>query len=476
LELRKLKKQKEYQWIIPKTGDMVVPGQIFASQQLVEEMDEKVYEQVTNVACLPGLQRFSIAMPDAHWGYGFPIGGVAAFDPQEGGVVSVGGVGFDVNCGVRTLKTGMVWEDVKPHLRSIIDTLFSIVPAGVGSRGEISLSGSQIEEVLTKGAQWVVSRGYGTQEDLDFTEDRGMVSGADPSAVSEVALRRERRQVGTLGSGNHYLEIQRVDEIYNTEVAQTFGLAVDDVVVTIHCGSRALGHQVGTDYLKSLAAASRKYGIPIRERELVCAPIISPEGRQYFSAVNCAINYAFANRQVITHLVRLGFEKVFPKVEMHLLYDIGHNTCKVERHEIDGQSKEVYVHRKGATRAFGASRENIPSAYRGVGQPVIVGGTMGTASYILVGSEYGEQVAFASVCHGAGRRMSRKKAKKTWRGDRLVRELEAKGIYIRGHSFAGLAEEAPGAYKDVSAVIEAIHNGGLASKVARLKPMGCIKG
>jgi tRNA-splicing ligase RtcB len=476
LELRKLQKQKEYQWIIPKTGDMVVPGQIFASQQLVEEMDEKVYEQVTNVACLPGLQRFSIAMPDAHWGYGFPIGGVAAFDPQEGGVVSVGGVGFDVNCGVRTLKTGMVCEDVKPHLRSIIDTLFSIVPAGVGSRGEISLSGSQIEEVLTRGAQWVVSRGYGTQEDLDFTEDRGMVSGAAPSAVSEVALRRERRQVGTLGSGNHYLEIQWVDEIYNTEVAQKFGLAVDDVVVTIHCGSRALGHQVGTDYLKLLSAASRKYGIPIRERELVCAPINSPEGRQYFSAVNCAINYAFANRQVITHLVRLGFEKVFPKVEMHMLYDIGHNTCKVERHQIDGQSKEVYVHRKGATRAFGASRDNIPSAYRGVGQPVIVGGTMGTASYILVGSEYGEQVAFASVCHGAGRRMSRKKAKKTWRGDRLVRELEAKGIYVRGHSFAGLAEEAPGAYKDVAAVIEAIHNAGLASKVARLRPMGCIKG
>ena len=476
MELRKLKRHKEYQWIIPQTGDMIVPGQIFASQQLIEEMDEKVYEQVTNVACLPGLQRFSIAMPDAHWGYGFPIGGVAAFDPQEGGVVSVGGVGFDVNCGVRTLKTGMVWEDIKPHLRSIIDTLFSIVPAGVGSRGEISLSSSQIQEVLTKGAQWVVSRGYGTQEDLDFTEDRGMVSGADPSAVSEVALRRERRQVGTLGSGNHYLEIQRVDEIYNPEVAQKFGLAVDDVVVTIHCGSRALGHQVGTDYLKSLAAASRKYGIPIRERELVCAPINSPEGRQYLSAVNCAINYAFANRQVITHLVRLGFEKVLPKVEIHMLYDIGHNTCKVERHQIDGQSKEVYVHRKGATRAFGASRENIPSAYRGVGQPVIVGGTMGTASYILVGTEYGEQVAFASVCHGAGRRMSRKKAKKTWRGDRLVRELEAKGIYVRGHSFAGLAEEAPGAYKDVSEVIEAIHNAGLASKVARLQPMGCIKG
>ncbi len=476
MELKKLKKQKEYEWIIPKAGDMIVPGQIFASQKLVEEMDEKVYEQVTNVACLPGLQRYSIAMPDAHWGYGFPIGGVAAFDPQERGVISVGGVGFDVNCGVRTLRTGLVWDDMKAHLKELVDTLFTIVPAGLGSRGEISLSGSQIEDVLTKGAQWVVSRGYGTKEDLDVTEDRGMVAGANPSAVSEVALRRERRQVGTLGSGNHYLEIQRVVEIYDPDVAREFELAVDDMVVTIHCGSRALGHQVGTDYLKLLAAASRKYGIPIRERELVCAPIDSPEGRQYFSAVNCAINYAFANRQVITHLVRLGFEKVLPRADIHMLYDIGHNTCKVERHLIDGHSKEVYVHRKGATRAFGPSRENLPPAYRGVGQPVIVGGTMGTSSYILVGTEYGEQVAFASVCHGAGRRMSRKKAKKTWRGDRLVKELESKGIYLRGHSFAGLAEEAPGAYKDVTAVIDAIHSAGLARKVAWLKPVGCIKG
>lgn len=476
MDLSNLKRQKDFEWIIPRVGEMVVPGQIFASQDLVEEMDHKVYEQVTNVACLPGIQRFSIAMPDAHWGYGFPIGGVAAFDPQEGGVISVGGVGFDVNCGVRTLKTGLIWEDVKPHLKEVIDTLFAIVPAGLGSRGEISLSGSQIEEVLTKGSQWVVSRGYGIQEDLDFTEDRGMVPGANPAAVSEVALRRERRQVGTLGSGNHYLEIQRVDQIYNPEVAHKFGLAVDDVVITIHCGSRALGHQVGTDYLKLLAAASRKYSIPIRERELVCAPIDSPEGKEYYSAVNCAINYAFANRQVITHLVRIGLQKVLPRADIHMLYDIGHNTCKVERHQVNGQSKEVYVHRKGATRAFGPSRENLPVAYRGIGQPVIVGGTMGTSSYILVGTEYGEQVAFASVCHGAGRRMSRKKAKKTWRGDRLVRELEAQGIYVRGHSFAGLAEEAPGAYKDVAAVIDAIHKAGLASKVARLRPAGCIKG
>ena len=476
MDLNLLHKQNDYQWIIPKAGEMKVPGQIFASRELVEEMDHKVYEQVSNVACLPGIQRYSMAMPDAHWGYGFPIGGVAAFDPEEGGVVSVGGVGFDVNCGVRTLKTGLSSEDVRPHLRSLIDTLFAIVPAGMGSRGEISLSGSQVEDVLRKGSRWVVSRGYGMKEDLELTEDGGMVPGADPSAVSGMALKRERRQVGTLGSGNHYLEIQRVAEMYDDQVAGAFGLALDDVVVTIHCGSRALGHQVGTDYLKLLAEASRKYSIPIRERELVCAPIDSSEGRRYFGAVICAINYAFANRQVITHLVRQGFDRVLPRADLHMLYDVGHNTCKVEHHHIDGRNRELYVHRKGATRAFGPSRENLPEVYRGVGQPVIVGGTMGTSSYILVGTDYGEQVAYASVCHGAGRRMSRKKAKKTWRGEHLAKELEHKGIYIRGHSLAGLAEEAPGAYKDVAAVIEAIHQAGLAAKVVRLEPMGCIKG
>jgi tRNA-splicing ligase RtcB len=476
VDLNLLKQQKAYQWIIPRTDEMKVPGQIFASRKLVEEMDHKVYEQVSNVATLPGIQRYSIAMPDAHWGYGFPIGGVAAFDPEQGGVVSVGGVGFDVNCGVRTLKTGLAWDDVKPHLRSLIDTLFATVPAGMGSRGEISLSGSQVEDVLRKGSRWIVSRGYGIKEDLELTEDGGMVPGADPSAVSDRALKRERRQVGTLGSGNHYLEIQRVTEIYDAGVAEAFGLALDDVVVTIHCGSRALGHQVGTDYLKLLAEASRKYGIPIRERELVCAPIDSPEGRRYFGAVNCAINYAFANRQVITHLVRQGFERVLPRADLHMLYDVGHNTCKVEHHRIDGRTRELYVHRKGATRAFGPSRKNLPKVYRGVGQPVIVGGTMGTSSYILVGTDYGEQVAYASVCHGAGRRMSRKKAKKTWWGERLAKELEDKGIYIKGHSLAGLAEEAPGAYKDVTAVIDSIHQSGLAARVVRLEPKGCVKG
>ncbi len=476
MELKGLERVNDYEWVIPASGDMRVPVRIFASQQLIDGMDEKVREQATNVACLPGIQKASIAMPDAHWGYGFPIGGVAAFDAQESGVISVGGVGFDVNCGVRTLKTNLFLEDVKPKLKELVDTLFQTVPAGVGSRGEISLSGKQIEHVLTEGAQWVVEQGYGTSEDIEFTEDNGKAEEADPANVSQTALKREKKQVGTLGSGNHYLEIQYVAEVYNSRVAEQFGLLEQQVVVTIHCGSRALGHQVGTDYLKNLAEASRKYEIPIRERELVCAPLDSKEGRRYFSAMNCAVNYAFANRQVISHLVRSGFEKVLPQAQLTMLYDVGHNTCKVERHQIDGKLKEVYVHRKGATRAFGPQREQLPQSYQGVGQPVIIGGTMGTESYILVGTEYGEEKAFASVCHGAGRQMSRRKAVKKWRGEQIVRELNKKGIYIQAHSLSGVAEEAPMAYKDVTAVIEAIHNANLAAKVVKLKPIGCIKG
>jgi len=314
------------------------------------------------------------------------------------------------------------------------------------------------------------------KEDLDFTEENGRVAGGDPKAVSQTAIKREQKQVGTLGSGNHYLEIQYVDMVSDRLTAEKFGLALKDVVVTIHCGSRALGHQIGTDYLKSLAEASRRYGIPIRERELVCAPIDSPEGKQYFSGVNCAINYAFANRQVITHLVREAFQRVVPQAQLTMLYDIGHNTCKVERHRVDGQVKSLYVHRKGATRAFGPGRAELPKPYQGVGQPVIVGGTMGTSSHILVGTECGEEKAFASVCHGAGRRMSRNQAKRTWRGDRLVSDLESKGIVVRAHSLPGLAEEAPDAYKDVNEVIESIDRAGLARKVVQLKPLACIKG
>jgi len=475
MDLNKMKRITDYEWEIPKTGDMRVPGRIFGSRELVKEMDEKVWEQTSNVACLPGIQNASIAMPDAHWGYGFPIGGVAAFDLKEG-VISVGGVGFDVNCGVTTLKANLTLGQVKPKIEVLMESLFQIVPAGLGRRGEISLSGAEIRRVLIEGSPWAVEHGYGTKEDLEFTEEKGCVKGADPAHVSQTALKREQNQVGTLGSGNHYLEIQYVDEIYDRETAKEFGLEVDQILISIHCGSRALGHQIGTDYLKTLAEASRKYGIPIRERELVCAPIDSPEGQRYFSAVNCAINYAFANRQVIVHLVRKAFQGVLPGSQLTMLYSVGHNTCKMEKHIIDGKLKTVLVHRKGATRAFGPQREELPRAYQEIGQPAIIGGTMGTASYILAGTEYGDKQAFASVCHGAGRTMSRTKAKKTWRGDQLVGELKARGIYVKAHSLPGLAEEAPDAYKPVEEVVDAVHNAGLSRKVVRMRPLGCLKG
>jgi len=474
MDIQKFKQINDYEWEIPKTGSMRVPGKIFASRKLIEEMDEKVWEQLSNVATLPGIQKASIAMADAHWGYGFPIGGVAAFDANEG-IVSVGGVGFDGGCGVRALKTNLTLGDVQPKIKELIDELFRTVPAGLGSRGKILLSDAEVNEVLREGAKWVVEKGYGTEKDLEFIEDNGSIKGAMPEAVSSLALKREKKQVGTLGSGNHYLEVQYVDEIYDVEVAKKYGLEKNQIFVWIHCGSRALGHQIGTDYLKVLAEASRKYGIPIHERELVCAPINSEEGQRYFGAMCCALNYAHANRQVIAHLVRQGFSRIFPNAEVETFYEISHNSCKAERHNIDGKSKIVYVHRKGATRAFGPEREELPKPYRSVGQPVLIGGTMGTYSYILHGVKEGER-AFFSSCHGAGRAMSRTAAKKKFWGQTLIKELEAKGIYVRAHSMSGLAEEAPLAYKAVEEVVEAIHNANLARKVARLRPIGNIKG
>ncbi len=476
MDLSKLRRINDYEWEIPKQGEMNVPGRIFGMKRVVEEMDEKVYEQCSNVACLPGIVKASLVMPDGHWGYGFPIGGVAAFDPDEGGVVSVGGVGFDINCGVRTMISNLTERDVRPKIKELVDELFRTVPAGLGSRGEIVLTRAQVNEVLTEGARWVVEQGYGTEDDLEYTEENGRVEGADPSAVSETAIKRERGQVGTLGSGNHYLEVQVVDEIYDERAANAFGLFEGQVVITFHCGSRALGHQIGTDYLKVLAEASRKYGIKIREKELVCAPINSPEGQKYFAAVCCAINYAFANRQVIAHLARKAFSKIFPGEDLKTLYDIGHNTCKIEEHEVDGKKKRLYVHRKGSTRAFGPGRKELPLKYRSVGQPVIIGGSMGSCSYILVGTEESMVKAFGSTCHGAGRRMSRTQAKKKFWGEQVIRRLAQKGIYVRAHSMPGVAEEAPEAYKDVNEVIESVHHAILSTKVARLRPIGNIKG
>ena len=387
-----------------------------------------------------------------------------------------GGVGFDVNCGVRTLKTNLYKKDVEPKIKELVDQIFRDIPAGLGIRGEILLKDNQINRVLTEGSKFVVELGYGTQEDLKFTEEQGRILGANPKDVSDIALRREKKQVGTLGSGNHYLEIQYIDEIYDEKAAKVFGLEKNQIVITIHCGSRALGHQVGTDYLKVLAEASRKYGIPIRDRELVCAPVNSDEGQKYISAVRCAINYAFANRQVIAALTRKSFSRIFKNAELKMFYDVGHNTLKEEKHKINGKLKKLWVHRKGSTRAFGPGREEIPQSYRKIGQPVIIGGTMGTHSYILVGTEQGMEKSFGSACHGAGRAMSRTKAKKIWYGKKVIQDLKDEGIYVRCHSLHGVAEVAPLAYKSVEEVVNSIHNATLAKKVAKVKPLGNIKG
>ncbi|MDD5434020.1 MAG: RtcB family protein [Nitrospira sp.] len=476
MDIKSLNKISDYIWEIPPEGEMRVPGRIFGSEAIVEELDDNVVGQIKNVACLPGIQEASIAMPDAHWGYGFPIGGVAAFDPEEGGIISMGGVGFDISCGVRTMRTGMTRDEIKPFLERLVNRIFAIVPAGVGSEGKIRLNQKQIDDVLTGGAKWAVSNGYGYKEDLRFIEEEGVVGGADPAQVSETAKKRQFREVGTLGSGNHYLEIQYVAEIYDESVAQVYGIQRDDVLVSVHCGSRALGHQIGTDYLKTLAEASRRYNIPIHDRELVCAHIDSPEGRRYFSAVYAGINCALANRQVISHLVREAFSDVIPKAEISILYDVSHNTCKIEEHITGKKIKRLFIHRKGATRAFGPGRKEIPQEYRSAGQPVLIGGTMGTCSYILAGTETGMKLAYGSACHGAGRALSRTQAKKRWRGDALLKDLASQGIIVRTHSYSGAAEEAPGAYKDVTAVVDATHNAGLAKKVAMVKPMACVKG
>ncbi len=476
MELKSLVRLSEYEWEIPARGAMRVPGRIFGSQRLVEEMDEKVREQVTNVACLPGIVKASMAMPDAHWGYGFPIGGVAAFDPEQGGIISVGGVGYDISCGVRCLRTGLKKEEVQGRLEELVEALFVTIPSGVGAEGKIRLSVKQLDEVLTGGARWAVAKGYGEPEDLDYIEERGCLPGADPGCVSLEAKKRQHRQVGTLGSGNHYLEIQYVCEIYDRHVAEAFGLEEGDVLVSIHCGSRALGHQIATDYLKVLAKAAQKYGIPIKEKELVCAPIKSPEGERYYRAMACGVNCALANRQVICHLVREVFAEFFPQARITVLYDVSHNTCKIEEHRTNGVSRRLYVHRKGATRAWGPGRPELPERYRKVGQPVLIGGTMGTASYILVGTREGEEKAFASACHGAGRAMSRHQALKRWRGEQVLENLRRRGIIVRAKSKRGAAEEAPEAYKDVREVVESAHRAGLAKKVAKVLPLGCIKG
>lgn len=476
MELSRFERLSDYEWRIAPHGRMRVPAVIFASRDLLQAMDDKVYEQITNVATLPGIVQAAYAMPDAHWGYGFPIGGVAAFDAQEGGVVSAGGVGFDISCGVRSLHTGLKRADIEAVRSRLADLLYVRIPAGVGSTGTLRLSPPEMDAMLAGGAAWAVRRGYGAEADLLRIEEHGSMRGADPAAVSEHAKKRQRDEMGTLGSGNHYLEVQHVARIHDARSAAAFGLSEGDVVVSIHCGSRGLGHQIGTEFLKEMAVGAREAGIEVPDRELACAPLASPLGRRYLGAMRAAINCALANRQILTHLAREAFGALFPGARLPLLYDVSHNTCKEEIHTVAGQQRRLFVHRKGATRAFGPAHPELPPEFKEAGQPVLIGGSMGTASYILAGLAGGMEKAFGSACHGAGRAMSRNAALKRWKGRALVDDLAARGILIRSPSLRGVAEEAPDAYKDVSAVVDATDRAGLARTVAKLEPMICIKG
>jgi tRNA-splicing ligase RtcB (3'-phosphate/5'-hydroxy nucleic acid ligase) len=476
MELSRLQRKAENEWWIAPYGKMRVPAVIFASETLMRVMDEKVYEQVTNVATLPGIVKASYAMPDAHWGYGFPIGGVAAFDPEKGGVISAGGGGFDISCGVRTLLTGLTQEQIEPVKARLADTLFREIPAGVGSTGELSLNHEEMDAMLRGGAEWAVERGYGTKEDLERVEENGCMAGARPSEVSDKAKKRQREEMGTLGSGNHYLEVQHVVKIFDRQIASTFDVNEGDIALSIHCASRGLGHQIGTEFLSRMAAAAAQHGIALPDRELACAPIESDLGDAYPGAMRAAINCALANRQIITHLARQAFGEIFLDAELPLLYDVSHNTCKTEEHLIERKKVPPFVHRKGATRAFGPGHPSVPEPLAGVGQPVLIGGTMGTASYIMAGTEKGRDRAFGSACHGAGRSMSRHQALRQWRGKEVIDNLSARGILTRSRSMRGVAEEAPGAYKDVADVVDAADRAGLASTVARLEPVICIKG
>lgn len=471
----RLTRKSDVEWWIEPRGRMRVPGVLYASETLVRDMDDKVFEQVANVAALPGIVRASYAMPDAHWGYGFPIGGVAAFDPEEGGVVSAGGVGFDISCGVRTLHTGVKLADLADRHALAVD-LARTIPAGVGSEGEIRLDHAQMTAMLTRGARWAVERGYGVAADLDRIEEHGAMTDAQPDEVSEAARRRQRDEMGTLGSGNHYLEVQTVAAVVDPSAADAFGLRQGDLVVSIHCGSRGLGHQIGTDYLRWMVAEAPRHGLDLPDRELASAPIASPLGRAYLGAMRAGINCALANRQILTHLVRQAFRRHLPAADLTLLYDVSHNTCKAETHAIDGRPRRLFVHRKGATRALGPGHPDLPPALAAAGQPVLIGGTMGTASYVLAGTADGEARSFASSCHGAGRSMSRHQALRQFHGRQIVDDLAARGILVRSPSPRGVAEEAPGAYKDVTQVVEAADRAGLSRIVARLDPVICVKG
>lgn len=479
------KKVSDFIWDIPKTfkAGMRVPARIYATKKLLDEMDLQVYDQIANVATLPGIINFAFCMADGHSGYGFPIGGVAAMDVEKG-VISPGGVGFDINCGMRLVLTNLTYDEVKPHLKELVENLFHRVPAGVGSSGFVKLTPQTFREVVENGTKWCVENGYGWEEDLERTEERGKIEGADAEKISQKSIQRGLTQVGTLGSGNHYLEIQVVkpEFIFDEELAKKFGIFPNQIVVMFHCGSRGFGHQVATDYLQlCLSVMERKYGIKVLDRELASVPFNSKEGQDYYTAMKTGINMSFANRQVILHRIREVFEKVFKQsaesLGIRMLYDIAHNTAKLETHKIDGEKKDVLVHRKGATRSFAPGRkEIITPEFIDIGQPVIIGGSMETGSYLLVGTEGAMEQTFGSTCHGSGRTMSRTKARRLYRGETLQREMEKRGIYVRSASFSGLAEEAGPAYKNIDDVIEAVHQAGISKKVVRFIPIGNVKG
>jgi tRNA-splicing ligase RtcB (3'-phosphate/5'-hydroxy nucleic acid ligase) len=478
-----LEKIDDYRWRIPKSAKygMRVDGLIYASENMLHQiLEDRATEQVANVAFLPGIVKYSLAMPDIHWGYGFAIGGVAATRVSDG-VVSPGGVGFDINCGVRLMRTNLDVDEVRPRMNKLADAIFNAVPSGVGSKGNIKLNSREMDEVLIKGSRWAVNNGYGRKEDLLATEEKGEIPGAEPDRVSARAKERGNPQLGTLGSGNHFLEVAFVDEIYEPETARVMGLnEVGQVVLYVHCGSRGLGHQVADDYIKEMIRAMQKYGIEVPDRQLACAPVSSPEGQAYLAAMRCAANYAWANRQCITHWVREAFCRVMEmgeaKAGLELIYDVTHNIAKIEEHEVDGKKVKLCVHRKGATRAFPAGHPDVPPQYAKIGQPILIPGDMGRVSYVLVGTELAMKETFGSTCHGAGRLQSRAAAKRNLSGREVLQALDAKGITVRAGSLSGLAEEASESYKDVNDVVNVVQEAGISKKVARTRPIAVIKG
>ncbi|OPY32651.1 MAG: tRNA-splicing ligase RtcB [Methanomassiliicoccales archaeon PtaU1.Bin124] len=477
-----VEKIDDFRWRIPHTykKGMRTDAIIYADEHMMNTIrEDNSPEQAANVACLPGIVGNSLAMPDIHWGYGFPIGGVAAMDADEG-VISPGGIGFDINCGVRLIRTNLNVNDVRPHIKELVDVLFSNVPAGVGSKGVVDVASSQIDKILVDGAEWAVANGYGWQEDLAAHEEGGRMKGADPTKVSAKAKQRGVPQVGSLGSGNHFLEVDKVEKIYDEEAAKAFGLYEGQITVSIHCGSRGCGHQIATDYLQVMEQAVKRSQLELPDRQLACAPTHSKEGEDYFAAMQCGANYAWANRQMIMHWVRQSFEQVMKRraedMDMRLVYDVAHNIAKLEEHQWEGKRRKVYVHRKGATRAFPKEHPDVPTKYRSVGHPVLIPGNMGVGSYVLVGTEGVMRESFGSTCHGAGRVMSREAAMRKYTVNGIRHDLEQQGIYIKATTKDGILEEAPGAYKDVDEVIDVVTSAGLTKAVAKLTPIGVMKG